>query len=133
MTENEAGAHEPDIRKDNDPGGRDALERAAALDAREEALETREALHADRVDREHELLADADKRDDMANARDAAANQRDMLASLQRLLTSETADADVEQARTAASLDRTDSRADRGAAKVDRSRLTDDESTPPSA
>jgi hypothetical protein len=98
----------------------DLDEREAALDARERRLELREAALADRGDRERELLAEADRRDDAAIARDAAATWRDIEESL-----ADSPGSGAVAAREAAALERDDARSDRAAAKADRSMLTD--------
>jgi hypothetical protein len=120
----------PESLPDSWRASAEALERKTELDAREEGLETREAALAARGEREHELLADADKRDDEANARDAVANRRDMESGLAELIDSPTGTATI-RARGVAALDRRQSRQDRAASKTDRSKLTNDGSTPP--
>jgi hypothetical protein len=104
---------------------RDLDEREAALEALEKRVNARVEALAHRGVREQELLADADKRDDAANARDAVASERDMAASVEELLEMP-ADAATLRARALAATDRADSRHDRAASKTDRSKLTND-------
>lgn len=100
------------------------------LDAREVRADAREAAEADRRERVLHILADAEERDDQADARDTAATTRDTAAGLHSFLH------DVEhdygpalKARRSAAMDRTESKADRTSAATDRSKLTEDDPT----
>ena len=100
--------------------------REAALDEREDGLEVREAVLADRGDRERDLLVDADRRDMLADGRDMLANRRDMVANIDSHFAGEPGggDSKVLHDRVDAAADRKDSQGDRAASKSDREQLT---------
>lgn len=120
------------------PGDDDEQEipadREAVLDVREARVDAWEAARAARKERARHILADAQERDDQAEARDDVAMTRDTAAGLDSFLhDGEQEYGPALKARRSAALDRTDSRADRSSAAADRSKLTQEDSTPPEA
>jgi hypothetical protein len=104
-------------------------ERERLLDADEVQADARAAYRVDRQDRDQGILADAQQRDNQAEARDDAANERDRSTSQHSFLHDDEYDAAL-KARRSSALDRMDSQTDRTSAASDRSRLTEDDSAP---
>ncbi|MEO6571444.1 MAG: hypothetical protein ABIO83_07840 [Ilumatobacteraceae bacterium] len=107
-------------------------EREAALDEREAALDEREARSAAyeagfdaRVDQVSEVMADAARRDDSADARDKVADERERAASLDAFVyPNDQHDAAI-RARRSSANDRSESKSDRSSSAEDRSKLSD--------
>jgi hypothetical protein len=95
----------------------DVAEREAAVGAREEQVDAREATMTRKADGTKALLREAELRDNLAEARDGATLHRDMSAAINDFYGHQPPDTGTLPKRWGAALDRTDARADRAASE----------------
>lgn len=105
---------------------RETLERReAGLNEREVDAAAREARVNDRADDIKEVLADADRRDERADARDLVADEREHAASLDAFVHPNDQHDAAMKARRSSAIDRSDLKSERTSSADGRSRLSD--------
>ena len=100
-------------------------EREAALDERETRTAAHEAGINARIDEAKVVRADAERRDDYADARDAVADERERSASLDAFVRPNDQQDAAIKARRASAIDRSEAKSDRSSSAEDRSKLSD--------